>query len=644
MYLGLSYCIKQSVITNELTLRYLTGHPVSEVTVAMFFIGIASLALIAKNVFEQFGAEKKISFSGLATIAGDQHDSVTDAFTAAQQDQLPTIAAANSDSSTDVEADESTNASELIERLLALPAWMHDHYLYQRLTNSLESIERSNSPAQAEEELKYLADLDLDQQQQRYSLVRILIWATPMLGFLGTVLGISQALGGISVGPDNDFQQMMNGLRGSLYVAFDTTALALTLSMLMMFGQFLIERFETQLLLLVDHRAKFEIASQFDLTQTTSASAEQLTANILQASRESVERQTEIWTKSVRAAEKAWAASLTQVNEQVQSNLSQSLDENVANLAHYLGEAIGRADDAMSHRWQQWQVTLSDNARRLDEHQQRLCEQTQFIEGIAKQNNQADHFAPVIEQNEQAIVATRNLQNSMAELSSVIKGLEVAKTQSNNLQHESLKQLLDIAGQQGLAGVAGNTLEEVSATENVACEGASCTSAEVDSQTSASDTERSDVQFVLPGTNEAAKRKTAVKPTNQVEDAPQIFRFADYVSPKPALAATQTDAAKAASTQTRVREAVVPFATLKPIKGVSAKQESAASAAIASSSVTPVKRSTTPRNSKVAGANLTISPSSPTNNYATVELPNLGSMTTAGTNQMPSRRSAKRAA
>ena len=93
-------------------------------------------------------------------------------------------------------------------------------------------IYRTNSTASVEDELKYLADLDLDRQQQRYSLVRILIWATPMLGFLGNCFwGFLKRLVGINVGPDNDFQQMMDGLRGSLYVAFDTTALALTLSM-----------------------------------------------------------------------------------------------------------------------------------------------------------------------------------------------------------------------------------------------------------------------------------------------------------------------------------------------------------------------------------------------------------------------------
>ena len=63
LYLGLSYLINDGHISNETVLRYLTGHPVSKVTVGMFFIGIASLGLIANNIFEQFSGEKKISIS-----------------------------------------------------------------------------------------------------------------------------------------------------------------------------------------------------------------------------------------------------------------------------------------------------------------------------------------------------------------------------------------------------------------------------------------------------------------------------------------------------------------------------------------------------------------------------------------------------
>ena len=192
MYLGLSYLIKESTISNELVLRYLTGHPVSEVTVAMFFIGVASLAMIGKNVFDQFASSKKITIKSGVSDAGDA-DTEVESLEASEDNDV------------------GDRAIRIGKRLLDLPNHMHEHYLWQRLVNSLHSIYRSNSTSGVEEELKYLADMDLDRQEQRYSLVRILIWATPMLGFLGTVLGISQALGGINVGPDNNFQDMMNG-------------------------------------------------------------------------------------------------------------------------------------------------------------------------------------------------------------------------------------------------------------------------------------------------------------------------------------------------------------------------------------------------------------------------------------------------
>lgn len=361
MYLGLSYLINQGTISNELVLRYLTGHPVSEVTIGMFFVGIASLGLIAKNIFEQFGAERKITLNFDAEGAELDQDSSPDREVAGK-------------------------AIALGNRLQELPDWIHEHYLWQRLVSVLHSIHRTNSTTTVEDELKYLADLDLDRQQQRYSLVRILIWATPMLGFLGTVLGISQALGGINVGPDNNFQQMMDGLRGSLYVAFDTTALALTLSMILMFGQFLIERFESQLLVLVDQRSKAEIGLEFDMSVSDKGGQEDVASQIIDASRESAKKQTEIWRKSIRAAEQAWISSLTEVNTQVQGGLSDALDENVSNLAHYLGEAIDRADTAMTHRWEQWQVTLSDNARLMESQQKQLCEQTDLVHQLLSEN------------------------------------------------------------------------------------------------------------------------------------------------------------------------------------------------------------------------------------------------------------------
>lgn len=387
MFLGLSYLISHEYITNELLLRYLTGHPISQVTVAMFFVGLASLGMIGRNIAEQFFSEQKVTLSGEWTGEGPLND-------ATLQDRV------------DAQA----------EHLESMPEWMQGHYLWQRIAAALAHIRRTDSTATVEEELKYLGDLDIDRQQQRYSLVRILIWATPMLGFLGTVLGISEALGGINVGAGNDFQGMMNGLRGSLYVAFDTTALALTLSMVLMFVLFLADRFEVQLLSLVDQRARGEVAHNFDLT-VSNAEMQKLSDGLMDLTEKSVDRQIEIWKKTIHAAEQAWSSSLTQTNSLVQSNLTDALDENVSNLAHYLGEAISKADDVMTCRLQQWQVTLSQNARSMAEHQQRLADQAGQIEKLVSSNGGSEVFENVVEQNRSAIDATEQLRHTLSTLS-----------------------------------------------------------------------------------------------------------------------------------------------------------------------------------------------------------------------------------
>ncbi len=385
LYLGLQYLMDTKVIADDTVLRYLTGHPVSKVTVAMFLIGMSSLLVIGWNLIQQFSSERDITL-GESNSGSESEAGMTDL--------------------RDIAVDHG-------QVMLDLPSRLHSHYLWERLVNAVHSIYRTGSTANVEEELKYLSDIDLERQQQRYSLVRILIWATPMLGFLGTVLGISQALGGIAIGPDNDFQAMMDGLRGNLYIAFDTTALALTLSMAMMFGQFLIERFESQLLRLVDQRARSEVARHYELTAGgTHANSQQ----VVDAIQNVVANQTEIWRDSIRMAEQAWTASLTQTSDIVRSNLTESLDENVAALAHYLGEAIDRADDSIAQRWTQWQVSLSENARLMEKHMLALSKQTESVQQIVGSLEDSTAFDAALKHQQDAVMATTRTHRVLNEL------------------------------------------------------------------------------------------------------------------------------------------------------------------------------------------------------------------------------------
>ncbi|MGK7934474.1 MAG: MotA/TolQ/ExbB proton channel family protein [Xenococcaceae cyanobacterium] len=97
----------------------------------------------------------------------------------------------------------------------------------------------------------------LSTSESSYSFPRILVWAIPLLGFIGTVIGISEAVRGFSgfLEQAGDVEQIKEGIgtvTGGLAVAFDTTLLALFLSVVVMIPLVLIERYESRLLLAID--------------------------------------------------------------------------------------------------------------------------------------------------------------------------------------------------------------------------------------------------------------------------------------------------------------------------------------------------------------------------------------------------------
>lgn len=92
-----------------------------------------------------------------------------------------------------------------------------------------------------------------------YAILRYINWAMPILGFIGTVLGISLAASGIqkiisSQDGIAEFSSDLGQAIAPLGIAFDTTLIALSLSVLLMLLQTLLQRWEEEIL--VDHENK----------------------------------------------------------------------------------------------------------------------------------------------------------------------------------------------------------------------------------------------------------------------------------------------------------------------------------------------------------------------------------------------------
>ena len=90
-----------------------------------------------------------------------------------------------------------------------------------------------------------------------YSFPKVLLWAIPLTGFIGTVIGMSQAVGSFDVVLSNadNVDGLKDGLvqvTGGLGTAFDTTFLALVSSVILAFPLSICEKKEDQVLSQID--------------------------------------------------------------------------------------------------------------------------------------------------------------------------------------------------------------------------------------------------------------------------------------------------------------------------------------------------------------------------------------------------------
>jgi biopolymer transport protein ExbB/TolQ len=353
--------------------RYFASHPVAYVATMMFFIGLAALLVRALNLAGQFFWLGRTRLTPIPS--GGQPVS---------------------------------EAGQLLSEIQALPAGARHGYLGSRLGQAIDSVRRNGSAGGLDDDLKYLADMDADRQHDAYSLVRIIIWATPMLGFLGTVIGITQALGDLATRQlGGDLQVAMQGLLSGLYVAFDTTALALSLSILLMFLQFLVDRCETQLLSVVDHRTDSELVGRFQ--QAGSAhdphlvSVERMCSAVIEASEQLVERQSELWQRAMDEVSNKWE----KVGKQTGESLADALQGSLAKEAH--------------QQWKPVQEAIDQNGEQLQILQSSLSRQLEKLEQLMASTADVVQLETVLQDNLEQLVDAGHFEQAVTSLSAAIQ-------------------------------------------------------------------------------------------------------------------------------------------------------------------------------------------------------------------------------
>jgi len=152
-------------------------------------------------------------------------------------------------------ADESLD--KFVKHIHGLPVEPAESFLINRVTRGLEHFRVRKSNPEVANMLASQSEIDATAVETSYTLLNVFIWAIPILGFIGTVIGISAAVGGFSGSLEQAqdisvLKESLNNVTGGLATAFDTTLVALVMSMLVMFPSRSLQKSEEDLLNWVD--------------------------------------------------------------------------------------------------------------------------------------------------------------------------------------------------------------------------------------------------------------------------------------------------------------------------------------------------------------------------------------------------------
>ena len=388
---GFYLAIRQGMISNELIVRYTAGHPVEYVEVCLFFIGLTAVVRRGWQAMRQLGIAEAV-----------------------QLDPPP------------AEGQTPQEAKALLSELAELPTSIRKSYFVQRLENALSFIGRQESADDLDDELKYLSETDAERNYEAYALVRMIIWATPMLGFLGTVIGITLALGDLS--PEalvNSPKVAMEGLLSGLSVAFDTTALALTLSIALMFTQFLITQVESQLLSIVDRRTSELLGNRFKKLGTERdphlASVERMSQSVMTSMKTIVQRQSEVWKTSLDSAHAQWAKLMNETGHSVESAVSAALKDSMSTHTDNLLKLEDAAGERAASQWQKLQNSANETIREVRSQQAELTKHGEITLQVLQATGDIMNLEKALNQNLRALSGAKNFEDTVMSLSAAIQ-------------------------------------------------------------------------------------------------------------------------------------------------------------------------------------------------------------------------------
>lgn len=378
--------LQRGLLGDHFLQRYCAKHPVEYIEVVLFFVGLAALIVKFLDIAAQ-SHRLRLTLLEPVPHGGQTLD----------------------------------DCDLLLDQLDQVPAAWQDDYLVRRFRDALEYLRRSGTIKGLDEHLRYLADVDAGRQNAGYSFVRLVVWAVPILGFLGTVVGITIAIANLS---PQALEASLPQVTSGLGTAFDTTALALALSMVLMFVQYAVDRKETTLVSQVDQRVEAELIGRFeeisDGPDGQLLAVRRMMEAMVQSTEQLVKHQTQLWWSTVEAAKQRWDQLIDTTGKQLQTSMTTALEESLR--AH--AQELAAQEDALAEKncrnWERLQQFLLQNTETFGSLQKSVVQKAEQIARAVEASGQIARLEDTLNRNLSALAGSKNFEQTVMSLAAAI--------------------------------------------------------------------------------------------------------------------------------------------------------------------------------------------------------------------------------
>ncbi|MBW2658319.1 MAG: MotA/TolQ/ExbB proton channel family protein [Deltaproteobacteria bacterium] len=133
----------------------------------------------------------------------------------------------------------------LLERLGTIASPARKYLLTRALKTGVQRFGVTGNIQDSATAVRNVCESEMERQESELSIIRYIAWAIPSVGFIGTVRGIGAALGQANRAVEGD----ITGVTQNLGVAFNSTFIALIISIVLMFFIHQLQLFQERLVL-----------------------------------------------------------------------------------------------------------------------------------------------------------------------------------------------------------------------------------------------------------------------------------------------------------------------------------------------------------------------------------------------------------